>query len=330
MQWHQRDPFRHPGVADEIEAQLQMQEERRVEAARVAKAEADIARLAALVRWGIFTTAALVAVTTLVLVTHFADLFPRPSVNPVPRSPESPRLAEPGVPGEGAISQSRDQRPFNPPAPVGVVPDRAPSLGAAPDAIQPAHAPSPTGMGTPEAQPPSFTTGTAAPAQPRLLNPVGPPRLPGTASLVSEYQIKAAMLMQFPAFVKWPPQAFSVANAIVTIGVLGDDPFSGVLEKAAGSGIAIRRSRNVADLRGAQIVFISKSEGANIPGILSSFADTNTLTVGETEGFTALGGIIEFTQVGSNIRFKVNMRAADRAGLQISKQLLRLATEVNN
>jgi hypothetical protein len=49
------------------------------------------------------------------------------------------------------------------------------------------------------------------------------------------------------------------------------------------------------------------------------------LTVGETEGFAVLGGIINLTVEDNKVHFEINRLAADRAGLKISSKLLRIA-----
>ena len=49
------------------------------------------------------------------------------------------------------------------------------------------------------------------------------------------------------------------------------------------------------------------------------------LTVGEHVQFSRLGGVIAFIRDGNRVRFEINLDAADRAGLQVSSKLLRLA-----
>ena len=53
------------------------------------------------------------------------------------------------------------------------------------------------------------------------------------------------------------------------------------------------------------------------------------LTVGETEGFAARGGVINLTVEENKVHFEVNVLAADRAGLKISSKLLAIAKIVN-
>jgi hypothetical protein len=49
------------------------------------------------------------------------------------------------------------------------------------------------------------------------------------------------------------------------------------------------------------------------------------LTVGDTEGFTEAGGMINLTIVDQRVHFEINPDAARRAGMKISSKLLSLA-----
>lgn len=139
---------------------------------------------------------------------------------------------------------------------------------------------------------------------------------------VSEYAVKAAFVAKFPQFVKWP----SGAGLSNTVGVLGDDPFGGALDGL----VKVKHSKRVEDLKGCRIIFIAKSERGNNAGILAGLTGTNTLTVGESEGFAKQGGVIGFTLAGDKVRFEINLGAAQRSGLVIDPQLLQLAKQVFN
>lgn len=146
-----------------------------------------------------------------------------------------------------------------------------------------------------------------------------------------EYEIKAAFLSNFTQFAKWPAKAFSDPAAPFSIGILGDDPFGSALEKSvqgqsvAGHKITIRRSRRAEDLRGCQLVFISKSERARIAEHIAGLQGAGILTVGETPQFTGQGGAIGFMMEGDKVRFEINSGNAQRAGMELSSRLLRLA-----
>ena len=157
--------------------------------------------------------------------------------------------------------------------------------------------------------------------------------LPARAQF-GEYEVKAAFLANFTQFVKWPAAAFSEAGAPFAIGILGNDPFGGALEKiaqtrtVAGRKIVIRRGRRAEELRNCQVVFIAKSERANGAAIVASLAGTHILTVGEHDGFVKQGGTIGFTSGGGKVGFEINNGAARSAGLEISSRLLKLAGRV--
>ena len=59
--------------------------------------------------------------------------------------------------------------------------------------------------------------------------------------------------------------------------------------------------------------------------IVTDLNGSSTLTVGETEGFAARGGVINLTVEENKVHFEINQVAADRAGLKISSKLLSIA-----
>jgi hypothetical protein len=78
------------------------------------------------------------------------------------------------------------------------------------------------------------------------------------------------------------------------------------------------------------MAFVSASESVHVPEILERVRGASVLLVGETNGFAASGGTIEFTLEDNDIRFLINTDAADRTGLTISARLLSLAKVVND
>lgn len=157
---------------------------------------------------------------------------------------------------------------------------------------------------------------------------------PPARAQFGEYEVKAAFLVNFTQFVKWPAAAFADAGAPFAIGILGDDPFGGALEKiaqtrtVAGRKIVIRRGRRAEELRNCQVVFVPASERANGAAIVASLAGTHILIVGEHDGFVKQGGAIGFTSGGGKVGFEINHGAARSAGLEISSRLLKLAGRV--
>ena len=147
----------------------------------------------------------------------------------------------------------------------------------------------------------------------------------------SEYQLKAAFLFNFAKFIDWPPGAFADDKSPFTIGILGDNPFGSDLEQTVAGKkindhpITIQTFRAAAEATNCHILFISTSEKKRLPEIIQSLRGTTVLTVGETEQFIETGGMVNFVQEASKIRFQINDGAAKAARLKISSKLLSLA-----
>ena len=126
------------------------------------------------------------------------------------------------------------------------------------------------------------------------------------------------------------------ANAPLILGVVGEDPFGPVLDEtikgktANGHPFVVRRFRRGEDASGCQILFTSSSDQTYIRSLLASLKGSSVLTVGETEGFGRLGGIISFTLEENRVRFGINVAAAERARLKISSKLLSVAKVVRD
>jgi len=146
-----------------------------------------------------------------------------------------------------------------------------------------------------------------------------------------EYRIKAAFLYHFAEFVSWPTNAFVETNSPYVIGVLGKDPFGQNLEDTLNGHslnnhpFVVRRISNVAQARGCQILFISRSETRRLDDIIADLKDQPILTVSEIDGFINRGGMVQFLNTGDKVRFAINNTVARSSGLRISSQLLSLA-----
>jgi hypothetical protein len=153
------------------------------------------------------------------------------------------------------------------------------------------------------------------------------------AAPAPEYQVKAAFLYNFAKFVDWPAHEVAGGGPL-HVCVIGDDPFGSFLpETLEGKSVrdrrlTLRHLEGPADASSCHIAFVSPSEEAELPRLLASLAAASVLTVGETSAFERSGGMITFHVEGSKIRFAINVDAAERAGLKISSQLLKLATRV--
>jgi hypothetical protein len=158
----------------------------------------------------------------------------------------------------------------------------------------------------------------------------------GDGAPIGEYQLKAVFLFNFAKFVEWPAQAFADAHDPFTICVLGDNPFGPSLDDAvrgktvANRPITIHLISTAQQARTCQILFVSASERKRMRGILEALKICSVLTVGDTDDFTANGGIVQFRVNDARVRIEIDAEAAGRANLRISSQLLSLADPVRH
>jgi len=147
-------------------------------------------------------------------------------------------------------------------------------------------------------------------------------------ALVPEYQIKAGFLLNVAQFVSWPSQS---SDTPFVIGILGDDPFGSYLdetvrgEKVNKRSLTVQRFRRRDDPPTCNILFISQSEHDRVAQILSNLKGRNVLTVSDIDGFTELGGMIQFFTEGNNIRMRINLDAVKASNLRVSSKLLRVS-----
>jgi hypothetical protein len=155
------------------------------------------------------------------------------------------------------------------------------------------------------------------------------------ADSLNEYQVKAAFLFNFAKFIDWPDDTYSSPQAPFAICVLGKDPFGPTLDESlAGKTmndhpVTVLRLKERSAARHCQMVFISSTESPNYGVIFESLRGASVVLVGETEGFAASGGTIEFFLDQDHVRFAINPETARRANLKFSSRLLALAKIVH-
>jgi hypothetical protein len=156
------------------------------------------------------------------------------------------------------------------------------------------------------------------------------------AQSATEYQVKAAFLFNFARFVEWPADVFPSADSALQICVLGQDPFGRDFEQVIvdktvnGHRIEIAHPDGAPQARACQILFIAGSEKAHLRDILQGLKGAGVLIVGDTPGFAALGGAINFVLDEGRVCFEINLKAAELAHLKISARLLTVAKVVLN
>ncbi|HTS20043.1 MAG TPA: YfiR family protein [Verrucomicrobiae bacterium] len=154
------------------------------------------------------------------------------------------------------------------------------------------------------------------------------------APALSEYQVKALFLFNFAKYVDWPSNAFGDGSAPIVIGLVGDDEFGDDVMRAVGGKsvnnrpVVFKRVTSEQEYRTCHILFVSASEKDHLAAILAAVKDTSVLTVGETDGFLTLNGMINLAKKDNKIRLEINLVPTQQANLKLSSKLLSVADVV--
>lgn len=150
----------------------------------------------------------------------------------------------------------------------------------------------------------------------------------------SEYEVKAAYLIDFGRFLRTEPGAPPHSGPEFELCVLGEDPVGGALdalakgEKIGQRTVRVQRLNEGGDARACDIVYVSASEDDRIGAELDKLRGIDALTVSDAPDFLSQGGMIQFVLQGNHVRFNVNLTAARQAHIVLSSELLRVASSV--
>jgi hypothetical protein len=168
------------------------------------------------------------------------------------------------------------------------------------------------------------------------LAPAGCGEARGQANRPTEYQVKAVCLLHFARFIEWPPQAFAGDRAPVVVAVLGQDPFGEDLDRALEGKtvgerpLVVRRFPDMGKLEACHVLFVSRSEEANVAALPEKLKAYNVATVSEIEDFARRGGVFRLYLRDHKLRFEINIDAAKRAGLTLSAKLLQVGDVIRD
>jgi hypothetical protein len=160
------------------------------------------------------------------------------------------------------------------------------------------------------------------------------PVCPGEEPLASEYQIKAAFIINFPKYADWPPEAFAAATSPIVFAVVGESKVTDELQKLIpgrkinGREMILKRLPSGELPVDCHILFIPATELRRSPNLLSKFNGVGVLTVGESDDFLAGGGCINLARKDQKIALEVSLEAVDQSRVKISSKLLSLARVV--
>lgn len=156
---------------------------------------------------------------------------------------------------------------------------------------------------------------------------------PAADAVSKEYKLKAALLYTFAKYVQWPSKRFISPDSPLVIGVVGKNPFGDELDKVVkgrkvdGHPVVVKAIAKRAEIPAVHVLFVGAGAEPIVVGdTMDIIQAPGVLTVGETEQFTALGGVITFVTVNDKVNFEVSRPDADRGGLKLTDELLKVST----
>jgi hypothetical protein len=158
--------------------------------------------------------------------------------------------------------------------------------------------------------------------------------LDGQQSKPTEYQVKAVYLYNFGRFVDWSATLSEAKSDSFAVCVIGQDPFGRTLDSTLAGElidqrkVVAKRISRPQDAAACQVLFISSSEDGRLKDILPFLDKMKVLTVSDMPRFSERGGMIQFVLDNDKIRFEVNLTSTERAGLNLSSELLKVAIAV--
>jgi len=150
----------------------------------------------------------------------------------------------------------------------------------------------------------------------------------------AEYQVKALFLYNFANFVEWPKGAFKTRDEAIKLCLFGAVPFGGFLDAVDGTLIGdrelnIARTQNIEEIRsGCHILFVGEDQQVQLPTFWDEIRFVYVLSIGEEQGFTERGGIVNIMRTTDQVQFEINISNALEKGLFISSDVLSLARAI--
>ena len=149
-----------------------------------------------------------------------------------------------------------------------------------------------------------------------------------------ENAVKAAFVYNFAKFTEWPDETWNRTPQL-RLCVAGTDEdltqaIANLESKATvrGKPLQVRRLAGPEEAPQCHILVLTGRIKPQ-PWLLATSGNA-VLTVGEGEAFNGAGGMIGLYLDNDKVRFDASVDAAQRAGLRLSSQILRLARQVRD
>lgn len=154
-------------------------------------------------------------------------------------------------------------------------------------------------------------------------------RTAARAQDVTEPALKAAFIYNFARFTTWPADAPPGDSFVIC--VLNDAAVAQALQRAvAGRSLAERpvvvtTVGTAASKRACRVLYVAGLPVTQVAEVVADLREVPVLTISNIDGFASAGGMTQFFFEHGQLRFRIHLESAKRAGLQISSRLLIMA-----
>ncbi|RLD79043.1 MAG: hypothetical protein DRJ10_09435 [Bacteroidetes bacterium] len=145
--------------------------------------------------------------------------------------------------------------------------------------------------------------------------------------------IQSSYVYNITKFVTWPVSAFNFSLSPFVLGVFGSKEIGSVLVKALREKKIIGRDWKVEfyttpeEIRNCHLIFVSHVSTTQVEALINSLKQKHVLTVGNNiPDFCESGGMINIVGTVPNLGFEINKNAFKLSKLEISSELLNMAT----
>lgn len=147
---------------------------------------------------------------------------------------------------------------------------------------------------------------------------------------VKQENVIAAYIYNFTKFLEWPTND----SNYFYISIIGESkiikPLNMIAEKEKinGKEIVIDEINDISNLKPNSMLYLSPGEEYKLQAILRKTSNMNILTISNSDGFARKGVCINFSVVNNKLKFEINRKAIEEAGIVPNTRLLSLAVKI--
>jgi hypothetical protein len=164
--------------------------------------------------------------------------------------------------------------------------------------------------------------------------PISSTSTQAAAQTADEPSLKAAFIYHFAKFTTWPADAFASSPQTINFCVVGKHELGEAFDKilhgktVGGRPVELKYLERLKKEDVCNVIYVAPSEKTRVKKIVEASALGHALTISDLDGFADSGGMIRLVKVNDTIKFEINPKAAQDAGLKLSSALLDLAIRI--